>query len=673
MRSDIRLRYGETPKRMRKTRIAVALFATAALCFGPAAMANADDAVAAQAESTESTASGSATPEATIADPAQTPEPVSAPETEADTTPAEVPASAPVPTPAASPAPAAAPAPLQEASEAADPAPEAKTGKVAPAVKKTAASTVPGTAPLLAPSTVKTPTIALDAPPCLPEGYGEYIQLTAQLGDLASGEVYTVALTKDGAQIGTAQTFTAGPSGKRTVSFTVTVAGDYTVTVTGPGDSGRSASDGASVQTCKPDTGHQTPTVALSSEQLCLATDEGSEFAIEVSLTTLETGEEYLLTVTGPGMDYSESFDAEGPSRDLTVNAEQAGTFTATIIGPAETQKSSTDEITVMACPPDNTGHLTPTVALSSEQQCLAADEGSQLAVDVSLASLEDGGEYTLAITGPGMDRTETFTAEGPTKDLTVQVEAAGTFTATIAGPGDAENSSSTESIIVTLCDVVVPPCTTGGDGGNQAPALFSERMYRGVFSPGEIDMVHLGGAALSANALLIADEGSGEDCGPAITATIGQCNGTGEGSTPSAVLSMTGLDPDESYDVAVTGPGGFSWSGSVVGSADGTASTTVALGGVGSYEATVGGDAASTEFVSATSCATKTPPEGNPKEPVKKHQSTPTKPVVDNTPGLPETGGSSGTEQFAWLALLALLTAAGLMVAPALRRHMKR
>lgn len=122
------------------------------------------------------------------------------------------------------------------------------------------------------------------------------------------------------------------------------------------------------------------------------------------------------------------------------------------------------------------------------------------------------------------------------------------------------------------------------------------------------------------------------------------------------ATISGSDLAAEESYPVVVSGPNGFMWNGSLTGSEAGTAETTVVLGEVGNYVASMEG-AAAVEFTATKTCTENTV-------------------IVTKTPpALAETGVSdeNSTGGLLWMGLVAMVLAVGMMLEPTLRRRVKR
>jgi len=500
---------------------------------------------------------------------------------------------------------------------------------------------------------------------CLVGDEGSTFSINLVLGSLQADRSYTVTLAAGGSTVWGPQTFTAAGD-KQTLTATVDSAGTYSATITGPASSGLTASTEITVQKCPDNTpGHVTPTISLSSEG-CLPMDYSSQIGLSVALGNLENGEDYTLTITGAGgYSHTESFTASGSTAMRSVNVKVSGAYTAKVTGPGDPAVEASDMVTVALCPDTHGEHLTPTIELSGPD-CIADTAEAAYTITVSLGSLEEGEDYSVTLSGAGTSQTQSFTAEGATAMLSMTVHAAGDYEAVVTGPGDTGLSSSAE-LLVTACGVVVPPC--GTDSGNDAEAV----VFQGIFGEGVNDVVQIGvdGNPVFLQSMAAAEEPN-SGCDPAITATVGECTTSGDQGTVAARLDATGLAPETGYQVSVTGPGGFSWTGTITGDANGNGSAEVTLGEPGSYTAALG-DSASVEFMSAVSCSVKTPPEPpihhGSKEP-------PIKPIIHHVtpqPALPETGAASGTDRLAWVAMLAILAATALMITPTLRRYGKR
>ena len=284
------------------------------------------------------------------------------------------------------------------------------------------------------------------------------------------------------------------------------------------------------------------------------------------------------------------------------------------------------------------------------------------------------GDTYTVTLAGPETQSTQ-VQASATAEDLSFTVTSGGVYTVRVTGPGYEPAWAETE-ITVTACDIIVDPCDTGTGTGAETKSIDGALFLRGVFGEGENDTVIVdgdGGQAFAA----AAESGPSDNCDqtPVITVQIGECLVDGDDSSAPATFQATGLKEGESYEVTVSGPSGFAWTGTITGAADGTGSAVMALGGPGTYTATIAGGEP-IEFISTVSCSETTPPtnpDPDPEPGTKTPQpSTPPTAKPVSTPGLAVTGSAS-TVPFAWMGFAALLAAAGLMVAPKLTRRTKR
>ncbi len=138
----------------------------------------------------------------------------------------------------------------------------------------------------------------------------------------------------------------------------------------------------------------------------------------------------------------------------------------------------------------------------------------------------------------------------------------------------------------------------------------------------------------------------------PHVAVAVATCVAGDPAQALQVLVTAADLEPGETYSLMVTGPDGFAWDGSVMGSEAGTAEATVILGPDGTYAASLEG-APTVEFAAVKTC-------------------TPTVVVPSGGPALPSTG-SSEAQPLIWAAVLAMIVAAGLMLEPVLTRRTRR
>lgn len=509
-----------------------------------------------------------------------------------------------------------------------------------------------------------TPTITVTSEsPCLVDEYGALIVLDITAGNLVAGKSYIVQL-KRGTNVVKGFTFTA-TGATHVLSQSVSSAGSYSATITGPGDAGSTVASSTLVVTkCVPEVPETPmPTIVLSSG-LCLT--EGEAFAVTAILESLVEGETYTVVLTqGTATVGSASFTADATGmKELQFPITAGGDFTATVTGPGESGAYASDSITVQTCTPGPRTDIPPTIEVTSEDACLPEGELAQVGLIVTLGDLMVGDDYTLTVTGPGVSTTTSITADAPTMQLTIPVTTSGVFTLTIEGSGY-EAMSDTAEYVVSSCGVI-NPCETGGESESADSIMFLE----GVFGDGENDTVRLdanGDLLRTSAAGVAAAENPEDECDetPSLQVVIGECSTTDE--AVAVTLEAMGLREAVEYGITVTGPAGFTWSGTITGDAEGFGSAEALLGAPGVYVATLDG-AEPVEFVSAVSCAETTPPI----VPAVVTKPKPKPAVVTPPPALAVTG-STGTEGFVWIAAIALILAGGLMVGPRIARGVKR
>lgn len=336
-------------------------------------------------------------------------------------------------------------------------------------------------------------------------------------------------------------------------------------------------------------------------------------------------------------------------------------------------------------------------IAISPE--CLPAEEGASVLLRAVLGNLTDGESYTVTVTlaGQPVGEPDEFTADGDSEQWSRAVTAAGTYTITVTGPGDA--SASTQST-VRSCEVppeppqieVIPgPCITPSDDVEAELMLTSSTSIAEIFGTGleagesylvsvtkdgspvfqdtynadgdgeiyvEVELSEPGTYVASITGpgesdATVSEEFEVAECPPVpvvtpmLTATAA-CTG----GTLQATLSASELEPGAEYPVMVSGPAGFGWNGTLTASEAGSATATVALSAIGNYSAELEGAPAASFTVEKT-CTPQvvTPAAG---------------------PALPNTG-SSEAQPLLWAGVLAMILAVGLMLEPVMTRRMRR
>ncbi len=335
-----------------------------------------------------------------------------------------------------------------------------------------------------------------------------------------------------------------------------------------------------------------------------------AESKLWVELDDLVEGDEYEITGTGPnGYTFNDTITAdETEEAEFSITGLLPGFYQFTVTGPEGDSQSATDSVVATDyCPPEPEG---PVIEINPGP-CVVPGEGQieteapQLIdaqsslTEIFGSSLVPGDNYLVEVTnsGGGEVFSDYFEAnETGQIYAAVTIHWPGDYTATITGPGE-EPVSVSQEFKVSECPPIVPQ----------------------------------------------------------LMVTVLPCPSNDSTLPLQAKLQATGLEPGESYAVSVTGPSGFVWNGSLMGTDEGTAETIVSLGANGAYTATLEGSRAGIEFTATKTCAPKviTPPAAA-------------------GPALPNTG-SADTQPLLWAGLLAMLVAVGLMLQPVRTRRMKR
>lgn len=441
MGSAVSVRGALGPRRMRRTRIAVALVATVSLCLGPAAAAFADDGV-----------SDAQVPAASVADPVAASAPVPEPAPE----PAPAPAPQPEPAPAPDPAPAPAPAPSP------DPTPDAgapEQTSAAPGSVDAPAPTSAGTRRTLTPSVASSGGSNGNGNGTGDSNPGENIGICHATGN--PGKFVYEAPNANGVVSGHAD-----HQGGRDVIPPFSYQSDG-VTIAFAGQNwdpelAAALHDWITVKKCAgdrptPRIDTPTPTVTLSSAAPCLVEGYGAYIDLEVSLGNLVAGAAYEVVVTRGGSTVStQNLTATASTAALGVTVVSPGSYTATVTGPGSGGVSVTSAAhAVTTCDPADPDNPMPTIVLSSGL-CLTTAE--PFAVTAIVESLQAGETYTVELfQGGATVGSETFTADATgMASIDFPVTASGSYTGKITVSG-ASGDYATDTITVQACEPEEP------------------------------------------------------------------------------------------------------------------------------------------------------------------------------------------------------------------------
>jgi len=604
--------------RLRGIKIAVALFATAALCLGPVAAASADDAVdaAVAAETTTQTAVEEPQPPA-VEDPAVVEEDPAPVEEVAVEPVAEDPAPDPAPSPADPSVDATDPgldasASDEESSDGTDEASVDDTGEEAAAEEDPVADTPAADE---GNSDIGASLLATEQKPGDNENGHQGIGIChATSSDSNPYVLITVDVDSIFKQNGHDEHTKAGGTRSDVIpAFWYVKNGnkhEYSYPGTGsyyPGKNLDATGIYMLANDCNEPPVPEQPTIIAITPLDCLVAEEGASVLLRAALGNLTDGEDYTVTVTLAGQPVGEpdEFTADGSAEQWSRAVTSTGTYTITVMGPGGLSASTQETVKACDVPPEPPQiEVIPGSCIVPgewpEDEVVLALAPSESEAEIFGSDLEPGEHYWVTVTMGGDEVfADMFTAdEDGNLYVPVVLYQVGTYVATISGPGESGLSAS-EEFEVAEC----PP-----------PAV------------------------------------------PEVTVTVAPCTDNDPALPLQAIVWAIGLEPGESYPVSVSGPSGFNWMGSLTGSEDGTAQVTVSLGADGNYAVSLEG-AESVEFTAAKACAPTVPASG---------------PVPPSRSALPNTGaGDAGP--LLWAGTIAMILAAGLMLEPVLRRRARR
>lgn len=306
----------------------------------------------------------------------------------------------------------------------------------------------------------KDPTIEIVTPDCLTWYDESSVELMANFGNLDKGKKYTVTVKFHGSTVVSEQ-FTA--SGKtQSWSTWVSSSGKYTIDISGHGKSGASAS--VHVKQCpKPE-----PEISVTpGDCIPAGGGEGAESTVEITATNLRPGHWYRITV-GDNEPIKVKADGGGNAY-ASVSLTEPGWYTATV---SDKRSSASTEFEVAECaviPGLNVvvngcvdNQLQAILTLQEEEVIVWDPEEEMTAKTVALVM-----SHPVTITGPsGFVWDGMLTAPD---SATVVLGADGTYTAYVEG-GEPIEFTATKNCPTTVTVVQHTPtpalAATGSDGG---------------------------------------------------------------------------------------------------------------------------------------------------------------------------------------------------------------
>lgn len=393
--------------RRRGARIAVALLATAALCLGPAVAAQADEATDAAAAAAPVEAVQPEVVQSEAAAPAEEPSVDAAAQDVAEAAPA-----------------AEVPAVVEE---------------VAPAASETDAAPASEPAPDPAAESAEAP-ISADTPTSEDVGADEGVAGAPAPATLLAPSVQN---KNDG---GNGNTDTNGHQGITICHATSSDTNPYML-----------------AHDCNQPPEPEQPTIIAISAFGCLPAEEGASVLLQAVLGNLTDGESYTVTLTLAGQPVGEpdEFTADGDSAQWSRAVTSVGTYTITVTGPGDLSAST--QSTVRGCdvppePPQVEVITGPCITPSDDVEAEIMLAPSTSTAEIFGTGLEPGESYWVSVTmGDWTVFEDQYEAdENGAIYVEVDLSEAGTYTASISGPGEEETTISQEFEIVECPPVPV-------------------------------------------------------------------------------------------------------------------------------------------------------------------------------------------------------------------------
>ncbi len=453
----------------------------------------------------------------------------------------------------------------------------------------------------------KTPTISVDALPCLPKKEGSTVALTGNIGNLTEGGKYTVTASYAGGGAAGSTEVTGTSAGTATWSISVDKAVAYTITVTGPGDKTASVTTDK-VKKCLDPTPLGTPIVVNNTEG-CIDWGRDKNLQVSLDFSNLTKYVEYTVTVTKDGDPFGapHKFTADATSRSWEFPVHEAGNYKVTVTA---TGVEGSAVVSVEKCDRPEPEDPAVTVDVGScitqgEDDWPELDFAPQLApassgrvATVYATGLKKNTSYQIVVMQGGSEYDSVWRQSDSDGKITVE------FTITQPGHYKAEVRKASE--------------------GQGRVIAWDSFKVRKCDPPVPVDLPGLAGT---------------------VTCTDGVLNLTLEG---------VNLDPEESYDVWVEGPEGsekFTMETNELG----VGQVKTVLEVEGNYSAWIPGLGEASPLAEFTAAKTCAPPV------VVTTVVNPT-PKETKAPALVNTGSNS-TEPLLWAGVLTMMVASGLML----------
>ena len=205
----------------------------------------------------------------------------------------------------------------------------------------------------------------------------------------------------------------------------------------------------------------EQPTIIAISTFGCLPAEEGASVLLQAVLGNLTDGETYTVTVTLAGQPVGEpdEFTADGDSAQWSRAVTAAGTYTITVTGPGDLSASTQSIVRGCDVPPEPpqieviTG---PCITPSDDVEAEIMLAPSTSTAEIFGTGLEPGESYWVSVTmGDWTVFEDQYEAdENGAIYVEVDLSEAGTYTASISGPGEVGNH-----YLARVRDSRVPGC----------------------------------------------------------------------------------------------------------------------------------------------------------------------------------------------------------------------